>query len=184
MKRYPSASKRERTFCTAGRDMRNLAASWICGLFCYYLSNQQKNWLLSPKGMGSFQTLLLYLGGKGLEGKMCEEWLMALCVLSTEQRSWGEASWRLQLLTRSGGQRWALLCVTATGPEGTAWSCVRGGAAGGWGKGAVGMERAAQGSGHGPKCRSSRRVWTGLLDRLLHIHSDLWVVLCKARGWT
>jgi len=29
------------------------------------------------------------------------------------------------------GQRWALLCVTTTGPEGTAWSCVRGGAAGG-----------------------------------------------------
>jgi len=25
--------------------------------------------------------------------------------------------------------------VTATGPEGTAWSCARGGAAGGWGQG-------------------------------------------------
>jgi len=45
--------------------------------------------------------------------------------------------------------------VTATGPEGTAWSCVRGGAAGGEGKGlrerAVGMEQPAQGSGHGLK---------------------------------
>ena len=43
--------------------------------------------------------------------------------------------------------------MTATGPEGTAWSCVRGGAAGGVGQGlhqrVVGMERAAQGSGHG-----------------------------------
>ena len=44
----------------------------------------------------------------------------------------------------------AELCsVTATGPEGTAWSCVRGGAAGGEGKGlhqrVVGMERADQG---------------------------------------
>lgn len=45
--------------------------------------------------------------------------------------------------------------MAATGPEGTAWSCVRGGAAGGEGKGlhqrAVGMEQPAQGSGHGPK---------------------------------
>ena len=45
--------------------------------------------------------------------------------------------------------------MTATGPEGTAWSCVRGGAAGGEGKGlhqrVVGMERAAQGSGHSPE---------------------------------
>jgi len=36
-----------------------------------------------------------------------------------------------------------------------AWSCVKGGTAGGQGKGlhqrAVGMERAAQGSGHGPE---------------------------------
>ena len=43
--------------------------------------------------------------------------------------------------------------MTATGPEGTAWSSVRGGAAGGEGKGlrqrAVGMEQPAQGSGHG-----------------------------------
>ena len=45
--------------------------------------------------------------------------------------------------------------MTATGPEGTAWSCVRGGAAGGVGQGlhqrVVGMERAAQGSGHSPE---------------------------------
>ena len=44
---------------------------------------------------------------------------------------------------------------TATGPEGTAWSCARGGAAGGQGKGlrqrAAGMERAVQGSGHSPE---------------------------------
>ena len=45
--------------------------------------------------------------------------------------------------------------MTVTGPEGTAWSCVRGGAAGGEGKGlhqrAVGMEQPAQGSEHGPE---------------------------------
>ena len=49
--------------------------------------------------------------------------------------------------------------MTATGPEGTAWSCVRGGAAGGEGKAlhqrAVGMEQPAQGSGHSLECRSS-----------------------------
>ena len=43
--------------------------------------------------------------------------------------------------------------MTATGPEGTAWSCVRGGAAGGEGQGlrqrAVGMEQNARGSGYG-----------------------------------
>ena len=58
--------------------------------------------------------------------------------------------------------------MAVTGPEGMAWSCVRGGAAGGWGQGlhrrAVGMERAAQGCGHGPECRSSRSVWTALSD--------------------
>ena len=56
--------------------------------------------------------------------------------------------------------------MTVTGPEGTAWSCVRGGAAGGEGQGlhqrAVGMEGAAQGSGHGPKGRISRSFWTAL----------------------
>ena len=54
---------------------------------------------------------------------------------------------------------------TATGPEGTAWSC-EGRAAGGLGKAmpqrAVGMERAAQGSGHGPECWSSGSVGTPL----------------------
>ena len=45
--------------------------------------------------------------------------------------------------------------VTATGPEGMAWSCVWRGAAGGWGKSlhqrAVGMEWAAQASGRSPE---------------------------------
>ena len=58
--------------------------------------------------------------------------------------------------------------MTATGPEGTAWSCVRGGTGGGEGQvvhqRAVGTERAAQGSGHGPSCQSSGSVWTMLSD--------------------
>jgi len=61
-----------------------------------------------------------------------------------------------------------LLCVTATGPEGTAWSGVRGGAAGGEGQvlyqRMVGMEWAAQGGGHSPKCWSSRGSGTPLSD--------------------
>ena len=75
--------------------------------------------------------------------------------------------------------------MTATGPEGTAWSCVRGGAAGGQGKGlhqrVVGMERDAQGSGHSPSAGvpgASRHcfqtglalggaAWSQLLDSMI-----------------
>jgi len=73
--------------------------------------------------------------------------------------------------------------VTATGPEGTAWSCDRGGAAGGEGKGlhqrAGDMERAAQGCGHGPQCRSSWSIWILLSD----IGFGFWVMLHRARSW-
>lgn len=45
--------------------------------------------------------------------------------------------------------------MTVTGPKGTTWSYVRGGAAGGWGKDlhqrVVGMEQTTQGSGYGPE---------------------------------
>ena len=47
------------------------------------------------------------------------------------------------------------------------------------GQQAVGMEQAAQGSGHGPKCHSSRSIWTALSD----IGFGFWVVLCGAKGW-
>ena len=62
----------------------------------------------------------------------------------------------------------AELCsVTVTGPEGMAWSCVRGGAAGGEGKGlhqrVVGMERAAQGSGHSPELLELKEHWDNAL---------------------
>jgi len=84
---------------------------------------------------------------EGLKGKVCVEWLRACSLAGPEQG--GEASQGAE------GQHLALLSVRATGPEGTAWRCVRGGAAGGEGKGlhqrVVGMERAAQGSGHGPE---------------------------------
>ena len=52
--------------------------------------------------------------------------------------------------------------MTAAGPEGMAWSCARGGAAGGEGEGLhqreVGMERAVQGGGHGLEGQSSGTV--------------------------
>jgi len=44
---------------------------------------------------------------------------------------------------------------------------------------AVGVERAAQGSGHGSKCWSSSCVWTALSD----IGFGFGVVLCGARSW-
>ena len=80
------------------------------------------------------------------------------------------------------GQRWALLCVTATGPEGTAWSCVRGGRWG-WGKGSAphggGHGTGAQGCGRGPQCWRSRGVRTVLSDTW----SDFLVVFCEAWSW-
>ena len=42
---------------------------------------------------------------KGLKGKRYEEQLRPLGLLGPEHRSEREASWQLQLLTRSGGQR-------------------------------------------------------------------------------
>jgi len=47
----------------------------------------------------------------------------------------------------------------------TAWSCVRGGEGKRLHQRAVGMEQPAQGSGHGPECRSSGCIWT--------VHSDI-----------
>ena len=86
-------------------------------------------------------------------------------VSASWQCTLGLSQYWAKFLTKEG-QRWALLSVTATGPEGTAWSCARGGTAEGEGKGlhqrAVGMERPAQGSGHGPQCQSSGSVWRAL----------------------
>lgn len=69
--------------------------------------------------------------------------------------------------------------MAATGPEGTAWSCVRGGAAGGEGKGlhqrAVGMEQPAQGSGHGPKLPELReRLDTALRHWVWILGGPVW----------
>jgi len=74
--------------------------------------------------------------------------------------------------------------VTATGPEGTAWSCVRGGA--------VGVRDRV--------CTRGRWAWNGLPSAvgtapsagvqgafqttLSDIGFEFWVVLCAARGWT
>ena len=75
-------------------------------------------------------------------------------------------------------QHWALLSVKVT-----AWCCVRGGVGGGQGQSlpqrVVGMEQAAQGSEHSPKCWGSRRVWTTLSD----IGFGFSVVLFGAGNW-
>jgi len=73
------------------------------------------------------------------------------------------------------GERCALLCVTATGPEGTTWSCVRGGAGGGQGQvlhQSVGtVEQAPKGSGHGSKLPEFKSAWTELseLDSMIFV---------------
>jgi len=85
---------------------------------------------------------------KGVEGKVYEEHLWSLDLLSPEQGSWGEPSWQLQLLTGSGG---AALSSAMCNSDRARGSCVRGGAAVGLGmvlhQKVVGMEQAAQGSG-------------------------------------
>jgi len=88
-----------------------------------------------------------------------------------------EQNWNsdnLQILKMGSGQRWALLSVTATGPEGTAWSCQERCS---WG---LGKGYAPDGGGHGMGCQSSRRVWATLSDRGV----SFWVVLCEATSWT
>ena len=59
--------------------------------------------------------------------------------------------------------------VTATGPEGTAWSCVRGGAAGGWGKGlhqkvVRPWSRLLRAAGMELSCWNLRSIWAMLSD--------------------
>ena len=73
--------------------------------------------------------------------------------------------------------------VPATGPERTAQSCIRGGS--GCEEKAVpqrvvGMEQAAQGSGHGPELTKLRKCWYTALRHWVWV----WVVQCGARGWT
>ena len=100
-----------------------------------------------------------------------------------EQRSWGKASWWLQLLTGSGGQRWALLSVTATGPKGAACSCARGGLGvrerlcprGRWAWNI--LPRAA---GMALSCQRSQNIWTTLSD----VGFGFWMDLHGARSWT
>ena len=103
--------------------------------------------------------------------------------LKSEQSRLRGGSWWLQLLTGSGGQHWALLSVTATEPDGTAWSCVRWRSDGGEGKVLPqrcawnGLPRAA---GTAPSCWSSGSIWTRLSDT----GSDFQVVLRGARRRT
>ena len=67
---------------------------------------------------------------KGLERKMHEYQLRSLGPPWAQSRgAEGRPDSGCSSSQGAEGQRWALLCVTATGPEGTAWSCVRGGAA-------------------------------------------------------
>ena len=121
---------------------------------------------------------------KGVKGKMYEERLRSLGLFSPER-----SRLRGGLMVAAAPYREqrgsAELCsVTARGPEGTAWSCVRGGATGGEGKVCTrgwwawnGLPRAM---GTALSCWSSRSVWTALSD----IGFGFGMVLYGARSWT
>ena len=81
---------------------------------------------------------------KDLEGKMYEERLRPLGVLSVGQRSWGEASWQLQLLT--GSRRAALssaLCDSDRARANGMELCQERGSWG-WGTGSVAERESSQ----------------------------------------
>ena len=75
-----------------------------------------------------------------------------------------------------------MLCVTATGLEGTAWSCVRRGSGRSYRKvlpqRVKSMEWADQGSGHSLELPEPK----GSSDAAVNLR--VWVVLCGARDWT
>ena len=81
--------------------------------------------------------------------------------------------------------------VTATGPEGTAWSCAGGGGRGGRGKGGWGLGKVSAPEGGGAwncpgqwawlqNCQSSRSIWKTLSDKGF----DFCLVLRGFRSWT
>ena len=82
-----------------------------------------------------------------LEGKMYEERLRPLGVLSAEQRSRGEASWRLQLLTGSAGAALSYALCDSDRARGNGMELCRG--RGSWG---LGTGSAPEGRGHGTGC--------------------------------
>jgi len=80
------------------------------------------------------------------------------------------------------GQRWALLSVTATGPEGTAWSCQ------GRGSGGSGTGAAPEGGGLGTGCpglwaRPPVPEFMEHLDTAFGHWVWFWADLCGARSW-
>ena len=82
-----------------------------------------------------------------LEGKMYEERLRPLGVLSAEQRSRGEASWRLQLRTGSAGAALSSALCDSDRARGNGMELCRG--RGSWG---LGTGSAPEGRGHGTGC--------------------------------
>lgn len=108
--------------------------------------------------------------GKGLRARCVRSSWGPLACSAEELRG---ASWWLQFLRGNG--RAALISSPRwqwQGPRGTAWSCVRGGSAGGYRE--VLPQRVV---GIAPSCCSLGSVWTAP-------SGHFWAMLCGAKGWT
>lgn len=121
--------------------------------------------------------------GKDLDGKMHMEQLRSLSLLISQQR---RLRGGLMAAYSSSQGEWSSsteLCswVTVTGPEGVAWSSVRGGSGRVLGKDSSpqGTEQAPQGSDHSPKLPEFKKC----LDSALRHTFEFWVVLCGAGNW-
>ena len=114
---------------------------------------------------------------KGLEDKRYGEQLRSLGLFRSEQ---GRLKGGLMVTYSSSQGGSADLCslVTVTGPEGMAWSCIRGGSSWGLGEGSSPEgSQALQEAPHGPKLTDFKKH----VDNISEIWFDFWVVCEKTK---
>lgn len=115
--------------------------------FFYFFYFKKKYILLNqPSQKEETSWVLLKRGVKGKCGWALPECQRLLGVLCPEQRSWGEAWWRLQLLTGSGGAALSSALCDSDRARGNGMELCQG--RGSWG---LGTGAAPQGGGHGPR---------------------------------
>ena len=115
---------------------------------------------------------------KALQGKVHEEWLG---LFSPEQRRLksGSVAAAAPHKERKGSTELCSL-VVATGPEETAWSCIRALGKESLPVGDWALEQSPQCSGLGPKPAGVQEVF----EEHSEIQFEFWVVLCGVRSWT